>query len=382
MEVKRLLFLVTEDWFFVLHRLPLARAAMRAGYEVIVATRVGDCREQLEIEGIRLIHIPWKRGSKNPIDSINSLISVARVYKRYRPDIVHHVSMKSIVIGTFALIFLGIASPHAVVNNYTGMGTLFISDNLGDKLLRWVIILCLRVLYGLKKTHQLVENEDDRNLLIREMKLRDGDVSVIHSVGVDLQRFRPGEKRGEVPIIALASRLIWDKGIGELIEAGKLLRERGLAFRLVLVGRPDPENRSSIPQETLRSWQDSGLVELWGYRNDIDVVWRSVDIAVLPSYREGSPRSLIEAAASGLPVVATDVPGCRDVVKHGKSGFLVPVSDVEALVNALAPLLRESGLRERMGKAGRDYVSSMFNEERVIESTLNLYRSLLAGRKN
>jgi glycosyltransferase involved in cell wall biosynthesis len=377
--VKRLLFLVTEDWFFVLHRLPLARAAMRAGYEVIVATRVGACREQIEREGIKLIHMAWKRGSRNPFDGIYSLWKVASIYRQYKPDIIHHVSIKPVFIGTLASVFLRSTNACAIINNFTGMGTLFISNRLSDKLLRWVIVTTLGFLFRVRRAHQLVENEDDKHLLLHELKLSNKDVSVIHSVGVDMHRYLPTHERDGVPIIALVSRLIWDKGVGELVEAGKILRERGLSFRLALIGAPDLENRTAIPVETLRSWEKQGLVELWGYRSDIEAVWQSIHIAVLPSYREGSPMSLIEAAASGRPVVATDVPGCRDIVRHGETGFLVPSGDAKSLADALEVLVRDADLRTRMGINGRKYVESMFGEESVIKDTFELYKSVLSN---
>jgi glycosyltransferase involved in cell wall biosynthesis len=377
--VKRLLFLVTDDWFFMLHRLPLARAAMRVGYEVIVATRVCSCREQIEKEGIRLIHIDWKRGTRNPVDGIYSLWKAASIYRQYRPDVIHHVSMKPVFIGSLASLFVKTNNSRAIINNYTGMGTLFISRKLSDKILRVIVFRTLRVLFGYNRAHQLVENDDDKDLLLHELDLKNDDVSVIHSVGVDMHRYQPSREREGVPIIALVSRLIWDKGVGELVEAGILLRQRGLSFRLALVGAPDPHNKTSIPANTLKAWEAEGLVELWGYQDDIEAVWKSIHIAVLPSYREGAPRALIEAAASGRPVVATDVPGCRDIVRHGETGFLVPSGDAKALADALELLIRDPGLRMTMGVNGRKYVESMFGEEAVVRDTLELYKSVLKG---
>lgn len=377
--MKRLLFLVTEDWFFVLHRLPLARAAMRAGYEVIVATRVGECQEQIEREGIKLIPMGWKRGSRSPIDGIRALWKVASIYRDYQPNVIHHVSIKPVFIGTLASILMPSAGAAAIINNFTGMGTLFISTRRSDRILRWLVVEGLRILFRMKRVHQLVENEDDKRLLLDEMGLKESNVSVIHSVGVDMYRYAPSIEDDGVPIVALASRLIWDKGIGELVEAARILRARGLKFRLALVGAPDTENHSAIPEATLRAWAEEGVVELWGFRNDIEAVWRSIHIAVLPSYREGSPRALIEAAASGRPVVATDVPGCRDVVKHGETGLLVPSGDVRALADALDVLIRDADLRRCMGVKGRKYVEAMFGEDVVIKETFKLYNSVLGG---
>ena len=378
--MKRLLFLVTEDWFFMLHRLPLAEAAVRAGYEVIVVTRVTNCREQLEDAGIKLIHIDWKRGSRNPFDNLAALIKIAKIYRLYRPEVIHHVSIKPVFIGTIACLFSGSHSRScAVINNFTGLGTLFVSNELSDKLLRIFIVKVLSLLFRVKSIHQLVENEDDKRLLLQELQLPGDRVSVIHSVGVDLLHYQPTAECEGVPIVALVSRLIWDKGVGELVRAGEILRERGVAFRLALVGAPDSENRSAIPEATLKSWASSGLVELWGYRDDVDAVWRSVHIAVLPSYREGSPRALIEAAACGRPVVATDVPGCRDVVKHGETGYLVPSCDPVRLADALEKLICDPALRFNMGLRGRAYVESMFSQEAVITETFKVYATALGA---
>jgi glycosyltransferase involved in cell wall biosynthesis len=224
-----------------------------------------------------------------------------------------------------------------------------------------------------------VENSDDRAFLCSHIGLAEQQAVLIRGIGVDEQRFTFHEESGQtVPAVVMVSRLLWPKGVRELVEAGRILRARGVAVVIRLVGKPDEASRVSVPRQTLQAWHDQGDIEWLGYQDDIPAIWRQAAIAVLPSYyREGIPRSLLEAASSGRPVVTTDMPGCREIVEDGVNGFLVAPRDVETLAAALEKLIKDPALRARMGRAGRERVLQHFTERQVVARTLDTYQQLL-----
>jgi glycosyltransferase involved in cell wall biosynthesis len=370
----RLLFLITEDWYFWSHRLDLARAARDAGFEVLVATRVRDHGKRIEEEGFTLLPIRLRRSSRNPVQEFGAVVELIRLYRAHRPDLAHHVAMKPMVYGSLAARVAGV---RAVVNAFAGMGYAFISGPGRSGLLRPVLKQVLRWALALPHSRVVFQNHEDCDEAVHAGLVRKGDARVIRGVGVDTSRFAarpfpPGE-----PVVVLAGRMLWDKGVGEFVEAGKLLRQRGVRGRLALVGQPDPENPASIGVEQLHRWHDEGVVEWWGRRDDMPEVLASAHVVALPSYREGLPKVLVEAAACARPIVATDVCGCREVVRHGENGLLVPVRDAERLARAIVTLLQDPALCERMGRRGRDLVVKEFSAERITRETMALYRELL-----
>lgn len=370
----RLLFLVTEDWYFWSHRLDLARAAKHAGMEVLIATRVRDYGKRIEDEGFRLIPIRMSRGSRNPMREVAAVLHVLCLYRRERPDLVHHVAMKPMLYGSIAARLVGIP---AVVNAFAGLGYAFIADHKSARVLRFLIERALRWALALPRSRVIVQNHTDREQLVQAGIAHPSQVAVIRGAGVDTRIFSSTPEPDGTPVVLLASRMLWDKGVGEFVEAIRLLKARGLDFKGVLVGMVDEDNPACIPQERLRSWQTEGVVEWWGHKDDMPRVLASAHIVVLPSYREGFPKVLLEAAACARPIVATDVPGCREIVQHGVNGLLVPPRDAKALAEAIATLTQDCAMRLRMGTCGREIVRHEFSAEQVARETLDVYRELL-----
>jgi glycosyltransferase involved in cell wall biosynthesis len=374
---SKILYLVTEDWYFCSHRLPIARAARDAGYEVVVATRVRAHGERILAEGFRLIPLRWKRRSLHPWREAGALVELVGVYRRERPDIVHHVALKPAVYGS---VVARLTRTRAVINTVAGLGYVFTSRQWKARVINPVMKLAFRFLFNRPNVRLILQNPDDGKALADSCAVRPEQTVLIRGSGVDLSRFVPMPEPRGAANVTMVSRMLWDKGVGELVEAARRLRASGEDVRVTLVGLPDPENRGSISERQLDAWQREGLVEWLGHRDDIVDVWRRATIAALPTtYGEGVPKALIEAAACGRPIVATDVPGCREIVKHGKTGLLVPPRDTDALVEAIRRLARDSALRKRMGEEGRAHAVGGFSEATVVEQTMALYRSVLAA---
>jgi glycosyltransferase involved in cell wall biosynthesis len=373
----KLLFLVTEDWYFVSHRLQLARAARDAGAEVAVMAHFTDFQPTLVKEGFKVI--PWRlsRGSLNPFRELNTFFQVIKVYRRERPDLLHHVALKPIIYGGCAARLLG-QTPS--VNAIAGMGHVFISQSWRMRLLGSGLLVLLRFALGNENARAVFQNEDDRALMLREGVVKLHTTAIIRGAGVNVEQFRPSPEPSGPPVVLLASRMLWGKGIGVFVEAARILREINVTARLVLVGKPDPENPDSITEKQLCTWAKSGLVEWWGHQDDMTKIMAQANIVCLPSYGEGVPRVLIEAAACGRAMVATDVPGCRDIVRNGQNGFLVPLRNPEALARAVRTLIDDPALRSKMGACGREIAIREFSEAIVFAQIMTIYQQLLGSR--
>lgn len=374
----RLLFLITEDWYFWSHRVDLARAARDAGFEVMIATRVTDHGERIQREGFRLFPISLVRQSRNPFVELAAVLELVRLYRRERPAIVHHVALKPILYGSLAA---WISCIPAVVNAFAGLGYAFTDEMRRKSMAHRFLCRALTTLGRLSKSVVVFQNKDDRDLLFEEGVVEIQQTRIIPGSGVDTKAFDVRPSAEDRPIVMLASRMLWDKGIGEFVEASRHLKQNGLAARYVLVGRCDEHNPAAIEPAQLRRWVEEGLVEWWEHRDDMPQTLASASIVVLPSYREGLPKVLLEAAACGKPLIATDVPGCREIVTQGVNGLLVPARDATALADAIDSLLRDASLRAAMGMAGRERVVRAFSVEKVASQVVDLYRELLAGRK-
>lgn len=375
----RLLFLITEDWYFWSHRLDLARVAAQAGFDVSIATRVTDHGERIQGEGFRLFPIGLFRRSRNPFVELAAILELIRLYRRERPAIVHHVAMKPIVYGSLAAWISGVP---VVVNAFAGLGYAFTDETRRGSMVPMSLRRALKILLWLSQSVVLFQNKDDRDLLLEAGAVEIQHTRIISGSGVDTKTFDVCPSAEECPIVMLASRMLWDKGIGEFVEAARRLKQNGVSARYVLVGRCDEHNPAAIEPTQLRRWVEEGVVEWWKHRDEMSSTLASATIVVLPSYREGLPKVLLEAAACGKPLIATDVPGCRDIVTHGINGLLVPARDPAALADAIDSLLRDSSLRATMGVAGREVVLRAFSVEKVAGQVVDLYRELLGMRKH
>jgi glycosyltransferase involved in cell wall biosynthesis len=268
----------------------------------------------------------------------------------------------------------------STINTIPGLGYLFLGKGLKGWLQRELAILAYRAALSPQAMRVIFQNPDDRDLLVGRRVLTAEKSRVVRGSGVNLDEFKPRTETEGSPIVLLASRLIWDKGLRELIEATRMLKARGIKFRTVLAGAPDINNPNAVPLSTLEDWKAEGIVECWGHRDDMAAVMNEASIVVLPSYREGVPRVLVEAAGCAKAIIATDVPGCREIVRHAENGLLVPPGNSRALAEAMEKLLNDPDLRRRMGLRGREIVVCEFSEEMIINQTLAVYQELLEER--
>jgi glycosyltransferase involved in cell wall biosynthesis len=371
-----MLFLVTEDWYFVSHRLALAEAAVRAGYRVVVACRVQAHGEQIRDSGCEVRALDWRRSGNTPLDHWRAWCEVLRVYREVRPDLAHHVALKPVVFGALAAWRTGTTR---IVSAVAGLGFVFSSESLRARMLRPLLRRLLMLALRGERHRVIVQNEDDLATVVRGGLAPSARVVLIRGAGVPTEVFHPGEPASGPPIVVLVARLLWDKGVGEFVRAAESLRTGGVAARFRLIGASDPGNPAAVPDSQLEAWRASGAVECLGHRDDIAPLLRESAIFCLPTrYGEGIPRSLLEAAATGLALVVTDAPGCREVVRHRETGLLVPQGDQRALETALVELLADPGLRARLGASARTLVEQEFALPKVINETLALYRELLA----
>jgi glycosyltransferase involved in cell wall biosynthesis len=369
--VSRLLYVVTEDWYFLSHRLPMARAAKAAGFEVHVATNVADSAEAIKREGFILHPVAFARGRASPRAALATVRALRRVLCRVNPAVVHHVAVQPTVLGSIAAIGLPIPS----INAITGLGYTFIADTPKARVLRWLIGLVLRRLVDRGRNVALVQNPDDRALL-QALGLRGDHIVIIPGSGVDVDRLRPTPEPEGPVTVAFVGRLLDDKGIRTVIAAHRQLAAKGSAIALLLAGTPDPANPASISQAEAEGWSKESGISWLGHVKDIAAVWARAHIAVLPSRREGLPKSLLEAAACGRPMVATDVPGCREVVIPEQTGILVPVDDPQALAAAIERLAASPDMRVRFGAAARRLAVDRFASDAIGRAIVDLYLAL------
>ena len=355
----------------------LAQAARDAGFEVLLAMRVQEHGPEISRQGFKLFPINLLRKSVNPIREVLAVIELTRLYRAEKPDLVYHVAIKPILYGSIAARLAGVPS---VINVFAGLGYTYTSEEFRAKLLRLLLKFGLNAACKSSGSIAVFQNEEDQAQLVRDHVVRQSRTRVIRGTGVDTERFRPMPNEGGEPVILLACRMLWDKGVGEFVEAARLLKRQKPGVRFVLVGRCDEDNPASIQPEQLHRWQEEGTIEWWGHRSDMPAVLGNAAVVVLPSYREGLPVSLLEAAACGKPIVATDVPGCREVVRHRINGLLVAPRNANALADAIVTLLENPELRNELGRRGRDIVVKEFSSTMVTQQTLALYDELLHGR--
>jgi glycosyltransferase involved in cell wall biosynthesis len=371
----RLLFVVTEDWYFASHRFELARAARADGFDVAIATRVSTWRERIEAAGIRVFPLRFmRRSSRNPWIEARAIGELMALYREWRPDVVHHVAAKPVIYGGLAARAAGVPR---VVAALAGLGHAFASERTSARMLRPILLAAYRAALKQRSVRLIVQNPEDERFVLEHGLVRPDEVRVIRGSGVDTQVFHPHEEAGGVPTFVLVARMLWDKGVGEFVDAARQLRQREVPARFLLVGEADPENPAAIAREQLLRWHREGHVEWWGHRSDMPEVLGGAHVACLPSYREGLPKTLLEAAAVGLPLIATDVPGCREIAVHGDTALLVPPRDAKALADSMLRLAVDADLRRRLGAAARQRVCDNFSTERITGETIALYRELI-----
>lgn len=353
----------------------MARAARDAGFAVHVATNVAAGAEAIRKEGFMLHPIPFARGKLAPLSALKTVAAIRSIHRKINPVIVHHVALQPAILGSIATIGRDVAS----LNALTGLGYMFTSNRLKARFLRNVLRWLARVLFNRRNSMSLVQNPDDRDALMI-LGVDSGRIALIPGSGVDIEKFAPSGEREGRTTIAFAGRLLEDKGVRTLVKAQRQLWERGIQCDLLIAGAPDPGNPTSIGDDEIASWQHQPGVTVLGHIEHVSELWQRSHIAALPSRREGLPMSLLEAAACGRPMVATDVPGCREVVKDGETGFLVPADNATALAQAIERLAISKELRARMGASARKFAVEHFSSEIVGNMVVTVYDQLLNMR--
>ncbi len=373
MKRPKLLYVVTEDWYFCSHRMPIAIEAQKQGYEVVVATRVDRHGKYITDEGFKLIPLKMQRRSTNPFNEIAVIIQLIGIYRSEKPDVVHHVAMKPVLYGSLAA---RLSLVPGVVNALAGLGYVFTSDKITARFLRFIIGSAFRVLLNIRNSRLILQNQDDRAIFILKRFINKDRIKLIRGSGVDTAIFSHKPEPSGIPVVMLASRMLWDKGIKEFVEAARQLKAHGVRARFVLVGDTDTHNPSSIQKEQLTSWHTEGVIEWWGQCDNMPAVLAQSHCVCLPSYREGLPKVLLEAASTGRPIVTTNTPGCREIVRNGENGLLVSVRSAEKVADAIQRLIENPELRQKMGARGREIVVSEFAIEKVISETMTVYKEL------
>jgi glycosyltransferase involved in cell wall biosynthesis len=372
----RLLYVVVEDWAFISNRLPMARAARDAGFEVHVATRVGKDAAALRAEGFVLHDVPFARGALSPLAILRTIAAIRDVKRRVRPTVSHHVSMQPTIYGSLA----SLGHDDARINALTGLGFAFTSESPKAKVLRPVMGRVLRLLLNRSGARTLVQNTDDRDALLR-LGVSDERMDLIEGSGVDLEIFHPMPEPAGPITVGFVGRLLGDKGIHTLLAAHREMRAQGEDVALAIAGFPDPGNPTSVSAAEIEAWKADPSIRFHGKidharAHDIARFWAGAHIAALPSRREGLPKTLIEAAGCGRPLIAADVPGCRSVVIPEQTGLLVSVDDPSALARAIQRLASSVELRAQLGAGARRHTESRFAAELIGHQVLSLYQQV------
>ena len=365
------MFVITEDWFFESHFLDRAFAAADSGHEIFVATKITNRSKVFLQNRITVIPISFHRSSINPFQNLLTLFEIISIYRCIAPDIIHQIALKPIIYGTIARFITNLKAK--IINAPVGMGYVFTSLDTKATLLKPLVHCLLRVTLNPQNSKVIFENPDDLLQAIKKKFTTKEDAVLIRGAGVDTDLFMPRVIKNKIPVVTLVARMLVDKGINEFIEASKIINKSGVVAIFNLVGDPDFSNPATLDSAYLDAVSGCHGLYWRGHSNDIAEIYQETDIACLPSYREGLPKSLIEAAACGLPIVTTDAVGCREVVLHKINGFLVPIKSSSELAAAILCLLNDHDLRVKMGNQSRRFALEKFSSKIVIKKTLELY---------
>lgn len=374
--VRKILIVVNTDWGFLAYRLPIALEAKRLGWQVFVATPDTGDAHLIKEAGLNHVTLNMSRKGLNPFNEIRTIYDFWRLYSSLSPQIVHHVTVKPIIYGSLVAAFLNKSS---VVNAISGLGYVFTSLPKNN-VIRFLTTFLYKIALNRPKSKTIFQNPDDLNLFIQEGMVEKSKTRLILGSGVNCSVFSPSKATLTDRLVLLPARMLFDKGIYEFVNAVSILKVDFPDVKFVLVGRADDGNPALIPTNQLRAWEMAGLIEWWGYKRNMNEVLNLATMVVLPSYREGLPKVLLEAAACGKPMISTNVPGCKEIVRHEINGLLIPPKDEVALAEAIRRLLDNPEFATQLGNNGREIVQKEFSEELVVEKTFEVYDLLLAGK--
>ncbi len=376
---KKIIINLTEDWFFISHFLGRALDAKKAGYDVYITCNEKKDRKHIEENGIKFFHLPLDRRGINPIYEFYMILKYYYIFNKVKPDIIHNVGPKPIIYGSIAAKLVKIKS---VINAPIGMGFVFTSSSIKAKFLKTILLFLFRFTLNKhhgrnKKNRVIFENSDDMNYFVNSKIVNINEAVLIRGAGIKIDHeLIKRKKENEIPTISLVARMLQDKGIYEFVEAAKILKKKNIKSRFLLIGDIDKKNPTSLKQSTLEEWNDKEIIEWLGWVKDVKAILLETDILCLPSYREGLPKSLLEGAAIGLPLVTTNTVGCREVVSEGINGYLVPIKESKQLSLAIQKLIENKELRVRMGRESLRIAKSEFSSEIINSQTLSIYDEL------
>ncbi len=373
---KSVLFVVNKAAFFLSHRKLLAMHAKNNGYAIHVATPFDNDVQKIIENGFVYHSIYMSRSGVNPFQELHSFYSLYSLYRRLQPDLVHHITIKPVLYGTISA---RLARIPAVVNAIPGLGHVFTETGMKSFIRRQLVIFAYRQALRHRNMKVIFQNTDNYEQFLKKHLVTESNAMLIKGSGVDIKEYCPvAEPTDGLPLIILASRMLYDKGVEQFVEAARYINCDKMVARFALVGDSDPGNPNAVPTSQLSSWNEDGVIEWWGFCENMPEILRQTNIVCLPTYYgEGVPKILIEAAASGRPIVTTDIAGCREIVKDGLNGFLVREKDVTGLVESILNLINNPELRKKMSDNGRNLVIDKFTSEIVNRRTISIYQELL-----
>ncbi|QQQ30507.1 glycosyltransferase family 4 protein [Chryseobacterium indoltheticum] len=363
------------DWFFISHRLCIAQQACKQGWNVYVACEDTGRSSEIKVDGINFINFKFSRSGINPIKEIKTLRQFYKIYKTVNPDVVHHITLKPVTYGSIISKLLNIKG---VVNAVSGLGYNFTGDRQG--IIQKMMISLMRFGFNRSNVTVIFQNADDQKAL-KDLNIISDNNSIVRikGSGVDLNQFSesPFPSFDRIKVL-LPIRMLWDKGVKELREASELLKDKYKnKLQIILSGLADEDNKAGVPASYLNDWQDKDFVLWVGYQKNMVQIYQDSHIVILPSYREGMPKTLIEACAVGRPIITTDAIGCRECVDEGVNGFKVPVYSIKELADAIEKLLLHPDLIKTMGRESRLKAEKEFDVNQVIEKHLKIYSNFL-----
>lgn len=374
-QKQTLIYVSNTSWYLYNFRLPLLTSMVREGWRVLAVAPKDHYSYKFKDFGIEFVHIDQSRKVLSPLEDLRFACQLFNLYRLERPALVHHFTIKPVNYGSLVARLTGVKG---IVNSVTGLGYMFMTPGIIATMLRQGICLFYRLNLTTQKQKAIFQNPDDLSLFLSLGLVKKERTVLIKSSGVDIQKFTPSAEPLGDPVILFSCRMLWDKGTAELIDAIRLLKKWGVKANVVFAGGVDTGNPTAIPEVQLRAWQSEGLIQWLGHQENIEQIYSRSHIVVLPSYREGVPKSLLEAAACGKALVATDVPGCREIVRHGENGLLVSPKTAEPLAMALKTLIENPELRKKMGARSRAIAEAEFSQEKVLTETIAVYKTLLS----
>ena len=374
MKKNKLFFIVSEDKSFWSHRLSLALSAIDAGYDVTLVSNFNKLESKIKNRGVNVININFVRSSKHPFTDLKNIFKLIFILRKEKPDIIHNVALKTILIASIAGLF---SKKMVIINAFTGLGYVFSSDQLHAKLIRFFIKPIFKLLFRRSNYWTIFQNPDDMNLFERLGLINLNQSTLIRGSGVETNKFIQSDDLNKIPVVMLASRMLWDKGVGEFVKVAKRAYKNKINAEFMLVGGIDNDNPMSIPLSTLKQWVSNGDVQWEGHSDNMPDMLASASIVCLPSYREGLPKVLLEAAAIGRPLIASDGPGCREIVRDKYNGLLVKMRDADSLYEAVLMLVNNRKMRETMGRNSRTLVETEISTTIINTQTIELYRRVV-----